>query len=65
MGSDIPALSADRTCRAGDLHAAFNTNKEVAREHAQRWHLDTEREIDTETRKGPGASSVMGGGGLL
>ena len=34
MGSDTPAQSADKTCRAGDLHSAFDTDKEAAKEHA-------------------------------
>ena len=40
MGSDVPMQSVEREGRLGDLHLAFVTEKEVAKEHAQRWRSD-------------------------
>ena len=62
MDSDIPTQSVDTKCRVGDLHLAFFADKEVVKEHAQRWRSDMREKIDAQTRKDPGVSFVMGGG---
>ena len=64
-GSDIPAQSADKKCPVGDLHFAFVADKEVAKEHARRRRSDMRGKIDSQTRKGPGASYIVDGEGPI
>ena len=61
--SDIPAESADKEGRLGDLHPAFITDKAVARRYVQWWRLDMEGKIDTQNGTDPGASFGSDGGG--
>ena len=58
MDSDFPSQSADRKCRAANLHLAGVADKEVMKEHAHWEHAQLRH-----TRKDPGASFVMYGGG--
>ena len=63
MDSDISAQSVDKKCRAGDLHVVFVANKKVVKKHAQWRRSDMGEKMEMQTRKDPGASFVMGGGG--
>ena len=62
LSSDIHNQPVEKTCRLGDLHLALTKDKDVAKEHSQRWRSDMEEKIDTQTRKDPGASFAMDGG---
>ena len=46
-----------------DLHLAFLTEKEVVKKHAQWRYFEMEKEIGAQSRKDPGAPSVIDGGG--
>ena len=63
MDSDSPAQSLGKECRAGDLHSAFVSDKEVMRGHVQWRHLELEENIETQARRDPVVPLVMNGGG--
>ena len=63
MGPYVPSQSADKNCQLGDVHLACVTDLDVAKKHAQWWLSDMKGKMDTQTRKDPGASFVMDGGG--
>ena len=58
MASDIPNLSKQRKCRAGDRHVALIARKEVATERAQWRHSKMKLKIDALFREDPVAPFV-------
>ena len=63
MDSNIPALSIGKKSRLGDLHVASVMDEEEVRELARRRRPEIKAKINTQTRVGPGASGIVGGGG--
>ena len=62
MYSDAPSPSVEKKCRLGDLLLAFASDKGVLKGPAKWWRSDMKERIDSQTRKYPGASSVMDDG---
>ena len=50
MASDVPSQSVDKKCRLGDHRLAFLMDKELVKEHAQRWRSDMKDKIGAQTR---------------
>ena len=63
MDSDTPIQAIDKRSRLGEHHLAFVMDKEVLREHVQRWQRAFEEKIESQTRSAPGASIFVDRGG--
>ena len=57
MDSDIPTQSVGKKSQLGDLHLAFVPDKEVVKEHGQRWQPGMKAKIDTRPGWIPGHPS--------
>ena len=63
MDSDTPTQSTDKESRLGDLRLASVMDKEVVKGRALRWQPGMKEGIDTQIRRGAGASVFVDGGG--